>query len=181
LNIRVKKYLKWLIGLFLLLNSQFLIFAQSLEEQTVLAALALNIVRFTNWSSEDQASLKEKIDFCVVGDNVVQQSFASIDQKTVGDKTLHVINLTRLRNFDECHVLYISELNQNVLMQVFLEIKKKPLLTIGEGADFALQGGMVGLENNDGKITVHVNLPVVREANLNISSRLLKLSKIIGN
>jgi hypothetical protein len=31
------------------------------------------------------------------------------------------------------------------------------------------------------KINLHVNLPVAREANLNISARLLKLAKIIGN
>jgi len=174
-----KKFLAPLLGLGLLLNTQPPMLAQSLEEQTVLAALALNIVRFTSWPAE--AHLKNKIDLCVVGDNVVQQSFASIDHKAVGNKTLEIINLSRLRNYEDCHVLYISELKQNVLLQVFVEIKKRPLLTIGEGYDFAVQGGMVGLENVNGKITLHVNLPVVRESNLNISARLLKLAKIIGN
>jgi hypothetical protein len=153
--------------------------AQSLEEQTVLAALALNIVRFTTWSPE--AQLTATINFCVVGDNVVQQSFVSIDGKAVGDKALHIINLSRLQNFEQCDVLYISELKQAILRQVFVEIKKLPLLTIGEGFDFAEQGGMVGMENVNGKIDLLVNLPAAREANLNISARLLKLAKIIGN
>lgn len=167
-----------MLGLSLLLNSQPPTQAQSIEEQTVLAALTLNIVRFTTWPAE--AHMKESIALCVIGDNVVQQSFASIDHKAVGDRTLQVINLSRLRNFEECHVLYISELKQAILLQVFAEIKKRPLLTIGEGYDFAAQGGMVGLENVNGKITLNVNLPVAREANLNISARLLKLAKIIG-
>jgi hypothetical protein len=154
--------------------------AQSLEEQTVLAALALNIVRFTVWPVETPAGTGNTIGFCVVGDNVVQESFASIDHKAVGDKTLQVINMSRLRNFEQCHALYISELKQNVLLQVFQEIKQKPLLTIGEGYEFAAEGGMVGLENVDGKINLHVNLPVVQEAKLTISARLLKLAKIIG-
>jgi YfiR/HmsC-like len=174
-----KKFLPLLLGLGLLLNSLVPAFAQSLEEQTVLAALALNIVRFTAWPSETQ--VKNAIDFCVVGDNVVQQSFASIDNKTVGDKTLHIINLTRLRNFEQCHALYISGLEQNVLLQIFIEIKNRPLLTIGESYDFAAQGGMIGLENVDGKINLHVNLPTAHGAKLNISARLLKLAKIIGN
>ena len=178
MNQRIRKCLL-LLGL--LLNTIPPALAQSLEEQTVLAALALNIVRFTTWTAEAQARMKESIDFCVVGDNVVQQSFASIDQKAVGNKKLEVINLSRLRNYEQCHVLYISELKQAILLQVFAEIKKRPLLTIGEGYDFAVQGGMVGLENVDGKITLHVNLPVVRESNLNISARLLKLAKITGN
>jgi hypothetical protein len=154
---------------------------QSLEEQSVLAALALNIVRFTNWPSEAEKEMKEAINFCVVGDNVVQQSFTSIDNKTVGDKTLRVLNLSRLRNFDQCHVLYISDLKQNVLLQLLVEIKKRPVLTIGEDDNFAEYGGMIGLRNDNGKINLYINLPVAKEANLNISARLLKLAKIIGN
>ena len=175
---RGRKFLP-LLGLSLLFNTSLPTLAQSLEEQTVLAALTLNIVRFTTWP--DNASIKDTIALCVVGDNVVQQSFVGIDYKSVGNKTLRVTNLTRLRNFEQCQVLYISDLKQNILLQVFVEIKKLPLLTIGEGYDFAVQGGMVGLENVDGKITLHVNLPVARESNLNISARLLKLAKIIGN
>lgn len=178
MNKRGSKFLSLLLGLSLLLNTRPLL-AQSLEEQAVLAALALNIVRFTSWPND--APMKDTIDFCVVGDNAVQQSFVGIDHKTVGDKTLQIINLTRLRNFEQCHVLYVSDLKQNILLQIFVEIKKHPLLTIGEGYDFAAQGGMVGLENVNGKITLHVNLSVARESNLNISARLLKLAKIIGN
>lgn len=178
MNIQIKKLISLALGLGLLLGSHQPTLAQTLEEQTVLAALALNIVRFTSWPPE--AQIKDTITFCVIGDNVVQQSFVGIDQKSVGDKKLQVINLSRLRNFEECHVLYVSDLKQNILLQLFIELKKRPLLTIGEDYDFAIQGGMVGLENVNGKITLHVNLPVVREANLNISARLLKLAHIIG-
>jgi hypothetical protein len=154
--------------------------SQSMDEQTVLAALALNIVRFTTWPSEIQTQMPT-INFCVVGDNVTQQSFSSIDNKPVGDKTLRIIFLSRLRNYDECQVLYISELKENFLLQVFAETKQRPLLTIGESYEFAVQGGMIGLENVDGKINMNVNLAVVHGSKLNISSRLLKLAKIIGD
>lgn len=179
MNQQVKKFLPLLLGPGLLLNTHLPTFAQSLEEQTVLTALALNIVRFTTWPTE--AKIEDSIKFCVIGDNTVQQSFIGIEQKMIGEKKLQFINLSRLRNFEACDVLYISELQQNILLQVFAEIKKRPLLTIGTGYDFAEQGGMVGLENVNGKITLNVNLPVTRESNLKISARLLKLANIIGN
>jgi hypothetical protein len=171
--------LQWLLGLSVLLAYQPSSWAQTLEEQTVLAALALNIVRFTTWPAEPQANMKDTLNFCVAGDNVVQDSFARIDHKPVGNTSLKMINLSRLSNFDLCQVLYISQVKQNILLQVFVELKKRPVLTIGEGADFAQQGGMIGLENIDNKITLHINLAVAREANLNISARLLQLAKII--
>ncbi len=179
MNQQFKKLLPLLLALSSLLTSSSPTLAQSLEEQSVLTALALNIVRFTTWPAE--AQLKDNIDFCVVGDNVVQQSFTGIDHKSVGNKTLRVINLLRLRNFEQCHALYISDLKQAILLQLFVEIKKRPVLTIGENYEFAKQGGMIGMENVNGKITLHINLPMVRESNLNISSRLLNLAKIIGN
>lgn len=181
MNTFVKSLLLSLVGLSLLLTHTPVVASQSMDEQTVLAALALNIVRFTTWPVELQAQMKNAIDFCVVGDNVVQQSFASIDNKTVGEKTLHIISLSRLGNYGQCQALYISELKENILLQVFAETKGSPLLTIGEGYDFAVQGGMVGLENVDGKIDMHVNLTVMHGSKLNISARLLKLAKIIGN
>lgn len=58
------------------------------------------------------------------------------------------------------------------------EIKKHPLLTIGESHDFVEQGNMIDLANVNGKITLYANLPVALESNLNISARLLKLSKL---
>lgn len=181
MNTWIKKLPRLLLALSLLLNAQPPAQALTLEEQTVLAALALNIVRFTTWPDEAPQGMKDTIDFCVVGDNVVQQSFASIDRKAVGNKTLKMINLSRLSNFDQCDVLFISELKQNILLQVFVEIKKMPLLTIGAGDNFAKQGGMVGLENVNNKMTLHVNVTAVRDANLTISSRLLSLAKIINN
>jgi YfiR/HmsC-like len=174
----LKKYSLLLLSL--LLNSSQPVFAQTLEEQTVLAALALNVVRFTSWPAETQAQMKKTVDFCVVGDNLVQQSFTTIDNKAIGDKTIHIINLSRLRNYEQCHVLYISELQNNIVLQIFAETKNRPLLTIGESYNFAAQGGMVGMENVDEKINLHVNLQAVNDSKLNISARLLKLAKIIG-
>ncbi len=179
MRLRRNKSLPHLLGLVLLLSSHHPTQAQTLEEQAVLAALALIIVRYTTWPSE--AQLKEPISFCVIGDNTVQQSFISIDRKTVGDKTLQIINLSRLRNVEECNVLYVSDLQQAILQQLFIELKNHPLLTIGVGFDFAEQGGIVGLENINGKITLHVNQPALKVANLTISARLLKLANIIGN
>lgn len=157
------------------------VYAQTLEEHTVLAALTFNIVRFTSWPESSQAHANDSLRLCLVGNNVVQQSFLSIDGKTFGKKTLQVINLSRLRNLEQCQVLYISELKQNLLQQIFIELKNEPILTIGESHEFAELGGMVGLENINGKIDLLVNLGAVRQSSLNISSRLLKLAHIIND
>ena len=172
--------LRLFIAFYLLNGMQQSVYAQTLEEHTVLAALTFNIVRLTNWPESSSAHADQELHLCLVGDNVVQQSFTSIDRKTFGKKTLRVINLSRLRNLEQCQVLYISELKQNLLQQIFIELKNEPVLTIGESYEFAMTGGMVGLENVNGKIKLLVNLAAVRQSGLNISSRLLKLARIVN-
>lgn len=175
----INKCLALVLGLGIVFNTHT-VSALTLEEEMVLAALTLNIVRFTTWPDHAQTAMKESLNLCVVGNNIVQQSFASIDNKAVGNKTLKIIKLSRMNNFDQCHVLYISDVKNNILLQIFISIKNSPLLTIGESIEFANMGGMVGLEKIDNKMTLNINIAAMKEASLNISSRLLRLANIIG-
>lgn len=153
----------------------------AVEQYTVLAALTLNFARFTQWSEQAFADLGNNLQVCLVGDNVLMQSFDSIAGKVVGTKVIKIINADKLRNLHQCNILFVSELPNNVLAQVFLDIKQYPVLTIGEGLDFIHSGGMVAMINTDGKIQLHINLPIVKNAGLTISSSLLRLAKIMGD
>ena len=164
---------------YLIYGLQQPVVAQSLEEQTVLTALTLNIIRLTKWP-EKKGEGNDELNLCVVGDNVVLQSFFSVDGTTLNNKPLRIINLSRLLNMERCQVLYVSDLKQNLLQQVFLQLENKPILTIGDRHKFAESGGMVGLENVQGKISLLINLVAVQQSGLNISSRLLKLARIIN-
>ncbi len=154
------------------------VYSRSVEKQTVLAVLTLNVARFTTWPEQVFNADTPVLNLCVLGDNVVQQAFANIDNKKVNTKTIHISILSRLRNLSECQLLYISELEQNILLQVLLELKGLPILTVGENLDFIKAGGMIGLEKVKGKIQMSVNLPIIKQSELVMSSRILKLAKI---
>lgn len=153
---------------------------QSLDHYSVLSALTLNFARFTEWPEDAFFSSQQKLKICLVGDNLVQQAFEGINGKNVADNSIEVVNANRLRNLHECHLLFISELPKNMLTQVFLAVKSRPILTIGENEEFVESGGMVGMINVDGKIKLYINLPVVKASGLMISSNILRLSRIFG-
>lgn len=153
---------------------------QSFDQYSVLSALTLNFARFTQWPEDESFRSKQKLRVCLVGDNLVQQAFEGINDKNVSDRTIEVVNTNRLRDLNECHILFISELPKNLLVQVFLKVKSQPILTIGENEAFVESGGMVGMINVDGKIKLYINLPVVKASGLMISSNLLRLSRIFG-
>lgn len=172
------KKISAILCLLFLFNSTGLVQAKSVEKQAVLAVLALNIARFTSWPEEVFDKRNPAINFCVIGDNIVQESFSSMEHKIINGKTIHILNRSRLRNLSECQLLYVNGLERNTLIQVLGDLKNLPILTVGEGLAFIQAGGMVGLEKLNGKIQLNVNLPIAKQSKLVVSSRILKLAKI---
>jgi hypothetical protein len=160
--------------LLLFFNSMASVQARSVEKQAVLAALTLNLGRFTTWPERKSPALN----LCVIGNNVVQESFVNMNGKTINNKALRIINRSRLRYLSQCQLLYISALKRNILKQVLVELKDLPILTVGENFWFLKAGGMVGLESRDGKMQININLPAIEQSDLVMSSRILKLAKI---
>lgn len=151
-------------------------FAQpAIEEENLVAALSLNIVRFTSWPEPHSNTFN----LCVYGDNVTKEAFSSLEAKPLGPRNIHVVALDRLIDLDRCHALYINEIKQNLLFQVFNDVKRKPILTLGSTESFAENGGMIGLRKVNGKLTIDINLRVTNEAGIVISSRLLSLANIV--
>lgn len=149
---------------------------ESADEHMVLAAFTYKFAQLTTWP--DGVNKLPHLNLCVVGDNTVQQAFASIDGKTVEDKTIKLINMSRLINLEACQILFIDELKPSVLLQVVDQIKNLPVLTMGKGQVFLNDGGMVGFEKQNDKIQMHVDLRLVEQARLKISSLLLKLVNV---
>ncbi len=163
-----------ILCLLLCFSSMASVHARSVEKQAVLAALSLNLARFTTWPEWKSPALN----LCVIGDNVVQESFANLNNKTINGKTVRIINRSRYRHLSECQLLYISALKRNILRKVLLELKNQPILTVGENMGFLKAGGMIGLEKLNGKMQLNINLPVIKQSELVVSSRILKLANI---
>lgn len=150
--------------------------ADAVEEYTAKSAFALNLARFTEWPPKvfkDNAT----INFCVLGDEVVQQIFILLDKRQIDTKTLSVININNTKELDQCQVLYVNAETIKTA-QLIEESLKRHILTIGETDNFLEQGGMVYLEINDAKINLHINLSATNKAGVTISSRVLKLTTI---
>ncbi len=171
------KKISVILCLLLFFNS-IVVHARSIDKQTVLAVLTLNIARFTQWPEGVFEWSDSNIKLCVIGNNIVQESFVDMKNKTINGKTLRILNRTRLRNLAECQLLYISGLERNILVQVLLDLKDQPVLTVGDDLEFIHAGGMIALEKMDGKIQLNINLPIVKKSDLVVSSRILKLAKI---
>jgi hypothetical protein len=56
-----------------------------------------------------------------------------------------------------------------------------PILTVGDVDDFAAQGGIIELDVQNNRIKLLVNLQAANQAQLRVSSKLLRKSQIVAS
>jgi hypothetical protein len=79
----------------------------------------------------------------------------------------------------ECQILYVSSSAMPHLSEAIQVVRGMPVLTIGEMPGFAKSGGMINLVLEDNRVRFEVNVKAAKDADLNISSRLLALARIV--
>jgi hypothetical protein len=79
----------------------------------------------------------------------------------------------------ECQILYLNSSAMPHLSEAIQVVRGLPVLTIGETPGFATSGGMINFVLKDNRVRFEVNVKAAKDADLNISSRLLALAKIV--
>jgi hypothetical protein len=90
----------------------------------------------------------------------------------------HYNNIEEIKT---CHILYINLPETNKLEQVIENLKGRNILTVSDAPDFLKHGGMIRFFTKNNKIQLEINLEPSKEANLVISSKLLRLAEIFSS
>jgi hypothetical protein len=76
------------------------------------------------------------------------------------------------------HVLFINLRSKEERKEALTALDDKNVLSVSDAADFTRQGGMIQFFIRENKIRLRVGLVPTTEANLSISSKLLRLAEI---
>jgi YfiR/HmsC-like len=150
------------------------------SEYLIKAGFIYNFARLVEWP---QSSFPQPDSPIVIGiegtdpfGNILERV---LDGKKVNGHGFVIRRLKSLASAKECHILFISASETGRLDEVIRVTNASPVLTISEIPGFANHGGMINLVLEDNKVRFEVNVEAAREADLNISSRLLALAKIV--
>jgi hypothetical protein len=149
----------------------------------VKAAYLLNFTKFVTWPAGAFQDDRSPIVVCIVGSD----PFGPILDQTIKDKKVsgREIKIQRLpwragggvSAMKQCHVLYVSRSLGDETGDLIVALARMPVLLIGEGAEFAKQGGALGFILEEGKIVFWANKKATDAAGLQLSSQLLKLAR----
>jgi len=153
--------------------------ASEFDEYAVKAAYLYNFAKFVEWPPEAFANEEAPLLICIAGANPFGDALDTLSGKTVASHPVEVRHLPAMTGLDPCHIVFVGRAEHGRFKTVLAKLARLPILTVSDINDFAQVGGMIGLVEADQRIRFNINLAVTRQADLKLSSQLLKLATIV--
>jgi hypothetical protein len=151
------------------------------REHRVKAVFLFNFAQFVEWPEAVFNGPKDSLVVGILGENPFDDFLDEVVKgETVREHPIVVRRFKRVEDIKECHVLFIGPSEAARLDGEVAALKARKILTVGESRDFLEHGGMVLFVNEGGRVRFKINLDAVQEADLSVSSKLLRLAEVSG-
>lgn len=149
------------------------------KEYQVKAVFLYNFTQFVSWP-EATLEADAPLVIGVVGPN----PFGTYLEETIKGETVqgHPIVVKHFETADAvkpCHVLFINLTDKTAIKKLTDKAASDHTLTVGDALAVEKQGGIIRFVSESNKIKLRINLTTAKNANIVISSKLLKLAEVI--
>ncbi len=156
--------------------------AASFQEYQLKAVFLYNFINFVAWPDEAFRAADRAFTIGVLG----KDPFGSFLEKVVAAETFKggPILLKRSGSLDDltdCQILFIGESNRNRLDAILKSVSSRRVLTVGDFDGFIAAGGMINLVHAGQRVRIEINVQAVKNADLSVSSKLLRVAKVVSN
>ncbi len=156
-------------------------FALATSEYQLKAVFLFNFAQFVEWPSEAFETPESPLSMCVLGsDPFGPELDAVMEGEAVNGRSIEVRRPSRVDEAHDCHVLFVSQSLREELRHTFEQLQGKPVLTVGETTDFTRAGGVIRFFMEGSRVRLEVNPEAADEAQLRLSSKLLRSSQILA-
>lgn len=154
---------------------------RGVTEYQIKAAFLYKFAKFVEWPNDVAPDSTQPFILGVLG----KDPFGRVLDRTVADETVkgRRIVVRRFKTPEDlsfCHILFISSSEKKRLSEIIARLKHSSILTVGEMNGFIQAGGMIALFTRDNKVRFAINVEAAEQANLRLSSRLLRLARIVS-
>jgi hypothetical protein len=149
-------------------------------EYQVKAAFLVKFAAFVTWPAEARAAEEKPFTIGILGEDPFGKGFdGAVQRERINHRPVRLRRAGELGELADCQVIFISAGESKRLQTLLQELDSKPVLVVGDEADFAKRGGMIGFVKEGGKVRFEVNRSAAERAGLKLSAKLLQIGKII--
>ncbi|MFC1726317.1 YfiR family protein [candidate division KSB1 bacterium] len=170
---KLKQYIVLLIIVFLIVPTVN-ISAQTKNPDNIKAAFIYNFSKYVSWPGTDNS---ETFNIGVIGENRLFPLLESIAEgKLANKKKILVKQFKNTEEIKDCHILLISQSENENLENILKRVGNKSTLTVGDTEKYAEKGVVINFVIMSEKIKIELNMEAAERAGLKISSQLQKLA-----
>ncbi len=147
--------------------------------QKTMSKFMINLAKFVTWPDSKFAGDGDPYKYCLMGDDRFGgQLEAAVADKQAKNRSFSIerMGLGDVESAKSCHVVFLGVAAPDEATSVIDGLSGLPILTVGEVAQFANYGGMVGFLGEGRKVALAVNQKRLEGAGLKASSRLYRAS-----
>lgn len=172
----------WLLHVCVVLLAAFASSAREsqITEHQAKAVMLLKFLGYVKWPERAFESPTSPMRIAVVGEDPFGEILdATFKGKKFGQREIELVRFKSVADLEPCHVLFAPASEAAKLDRILLWAKGKPVLLIGESKGFAEAGGCINFTIADKKIAFEINKEAAKRADIELSSHILRLAKIV--
>jgi hypothetical protein len=148
-------------------------------EYQLKAAFLYKFIKFVEWPRDVLSEGDRSITVGVLGGGAMGDAVARFEGKEIVGRRLDVRKFDKVEDLEFCHVLFVPRDEEKQVEAILEASAGMPTLVVGEVEGFAESGGMVNFIIVDNKVGFEINPNAALGENLKISSKLLRLARIV--
>ncbi|MBA7634777.1 hypothetical protein ES703_42369 [subsurface metagenome] len=151
----------------------------AISEYDVKVAFLYKFAKFVEWPAESFSGAGKTLRLCVADTDLTDDVFETVKSSTVRGRELVIKECRGPEDLESCHILFVTRSREQDLAEIMAAATHYHVLTIGETEGFTELGGIINFIMVEKKVRFEINVDAARRAGLKISSKLLRLAKIV--
>ena len=169
-----------IVAMMIILISVVVPRASAQSEDQVIAAFLFNFARYVEWPENAFDRGDAPVTICMLD----SKEFGDVVSDTVSGKTVDrrpvAVNQTSdITKAGGCHILFIGSGFEKSHQDAVAALGGSSVFSVADQEGFASAGGIANFYRADNRIRFAINPDAAKKAGLKISSRLLRLAKVV--
>jgi len=155
--------------------------ATASPEYRLKAVFLFNFAQFVKWPPQAFPQGQTSLIIGVLGDDPFGSDLdETVRGEQVNNRPLTVQRFRRLEDVKTCHILFISRSEADRSGQILTTLRGRGILTVGDSESAAMRGAIIRFATENNKIRLKINLQAAKDADLTISSKLLRSADLVN-
>ena len=153
--------------------------AQGVEEGELKAAIVFNILLFVEWPPESLPEPGAALVLCVGPNSALNAPLKGLNERPLRSHRLEVHDLPPAASAKPCHAVFVDAADR---MHLAADLKAQRIagaLVVSDDIDAPHDTTAIVLQRIGSRVAFEVNLQPVRQARLQLSSKLLRLARVV--